>query len=159
MRRIGKGVDIRKLTGSLEDGAGVLGDLALGNELLLPYAEDVYCTYDADCEERQLIRDIRRILIERFEHSAVGEAAQRIDKAVDYRQRYRYPASRVMVIARILTGTAQLLILVCLGKAEGDNADAHESNGSERHGRKSVYALRCEYEHSDYRAGGVAYGR
>ena len=35
VRRIGKGVDIGKLTSSLEDRAGLFGDLALGNEPLL----------------------------------------------------------------------------------------------------------------------------
>ena len=153
MRRIGKGVDIRKLTRSLEDGAGVFGCLALGNELLLFNAENVHGTHDADDKEGQLIRNVCRVLIEGFEHAAVGKCAERIQQAVDNGKRYCKPAFCIVMIACILTCAAQLLILICFRKAEGDNADADKRNSRKSHRRQSAYTLSREYEHSHDRAG------
>ena len=159
MRGIGKCIYVRKLTRSLEDGAGVFGSLALGYELLLFNAENVHGAYDTDDQEGQLIRNVCRVLIEGFEHAAVCKCAERIQQAVDNGKRYCKPAFCIVMIACILTCAAQLLILVCFRKAEGDNADADKRDSRKSHRWQAVYALSCEYEHSHYRAGRVAYRR
>lgn len=72
--------------------AGVFGRLAPGDELLLFNAENVHGAYDADDKEGQLIRNVCRVLIEGFEHAAVGKCAERIQQAVDNGKRYCKPA-------------------------------------------------------------------
>ncbi len=64
VRRIGKCIYVRKLAGRFKNRAGVLGSLALGDELLLFNAENVHGAYDTDDQEGQLIRNVCRVLIE-----------------------------------------------------------------------------------------------
>ena len=116
MRRIGKCIYVRKLAGRFKNRAGVFGRLAPGDELLLFNAENVHGAYDTDDQEGQLIRNVCRVLIEGFEHAAVGKCAERIQQAVDNWRRIQgrvtRPASIYLKDVKLtVTGEGKLLIV------------------------------------------------
>ena len=157
MLAVGEGVDVKELAGRLEDRAGVLGGFLLCDELLLFDAEHPDRAEDADKEERQLIGDIRAVLVEHLEHKTVGKGAQRVEQTVDHGDREGDPAFGVVVIGCVLARPSQLLVLVGLDKAEGDHADAHERHRDERDGRQILAdAGGDQRQHRDDRAGAVA---
>jgi len=162
MLGVGQRVNIEELADRLAHGTEILRPLLLRDEALLLDAEDIDRARNAHHEECELIGDVagvRQLLAELFEHTAVGKRAERVEQAVDHRQRDGEPAFGVMPVGLVLPGAAQLLVLVGLRDAERDHADAHERHSHERERRQIVAdADSDEREHRYDRAGAVADG-
>ena len=157
MLGVGKGVDIEELADGLEYSAGVLRGFLPEDELLLLYAEGVYRACDTGGEEGQLIGDICGVLIEHFEHAAVGKGAESVKQAVDNGEEDGDPALGIMPVGFILTRAAKLGVLIRFGQTEEEHAEADERDRDERHGGQIVTdADGRKGEHGDDRAGAVA---
>ena len=158
MLGVGKGVDIEELADGLEYRAGVFRRFLLCDKALLLHDRDIEQRHEADDKEGQLVGDVRGVLIDYLQNAAVGKGAERVKQAIDYRDKYGDPALGVVPVASVLPCAAKLLVLVRLGKAKPDNADAHERHSDKRHGRHLVPDADGDNgQHRDYRAGAVAY--
>ena len=156
---IGQGVDIEELADGLENGAGVLGRLLPGDQLLLLDAQHVDGAEDAHDQEGQLIGAVGAVLVQHLQHAAVGKGAQRVQQAVDDGDQNGDPALGVVVVGGVLPGAAELLVLVGLGKAQGDDADADQGHGHQGHGGQILADAHGEKgQHRDDGAGAVADG-
>ena len=111
MRLIADGVNICELTGSLEGGANIFGRFHFGDEFVL--LDEFHIDKAAHCrkQERQLIRAVGRILIERAQDERIGERARRVQQAIGHRQTQRQPGLRVFVVGALLPLFAPLEIV------------------------------------------------
>ena len=126
MRLIADGVNIRELTGSLEGGANIFGRFHFGDEFVL--LDEFHVDKAAHCrkQERQLIRRVRRVLVERFKNQRVRERPCRVEQAVCNRQADGKPGFCIAVVGRLLPCAAQLVVLARLDNTQTDYTDAHQ---------------------------------
>ena len=157
MLGVGKGIDIEELADGLKYRAGVLRGLLLEDELLLLYAEGVHRACDTGGKEGQLIGDICGVLIEDFEHAAVGKGAESVKQAVDNGDEEGNPALGIVPVGFVLPRAAKLGVLVGFREAEEEHAEADERDRDERHrGQIVTDADSRKGEHGDDGTGAVA---
>ena len=133
VRLVGQRVDIRKLPRRLEQRTRILGRFGLEDELVLFDHNNINKADHGGGEERQLIRAVGRILIERAQDERIGERARRVQQAVGHRQTQRQPGFCVFVVGALLPLFAQLVVLPRLDDAEADHADAHQRHRADDH--------------------------
>ena len=161
VRLVGQRVDVGELARRLKQGAGVLRRFGLEDELVLLDDDDVDEADHGRGQERQLIRAVGRILIERAQDERIGERARRVQQAVGHRQTQRQPGLRVFVVGALLPLFAQLVVLPRLDDAEADHADAHQRHRADDHPAhrardRLVQRAGDEAQDRHERAGGIA---
>ena len=130
-------------------------------ELVLLDDDDVDEADHGRGQERQLIRAVGRILIERAQDERIGERARRVQQAIGHRQTQRQPGLRVFVVGALLPLFAQLVVLPRLDDAEADHADAHQRHRADDHPAhrardRLVQRAGDEAQDCHERAGGIA---
>ena len=156
MLRIGDGVDVSELPGSLADGADVLRRFTLGQQAVLLDQDHIDEAYGGREEKCQLVGAVCAALIQRFQHAVVGKGAGGVKQAVGHGQRKGKEALGVLAVALGLAGCAQRGVLRGVHHAEANGADAHENDGAD--GKRGIVLAAKEQQrhHGDERAGRVA---
>ena len=163
VRLVGQRVDIRELPRRLEQRTRILGRFGLEDELVLFDHNNINKADHGGGEERQLIRAVGRILVQRAEHKRVRKRTRRIEQAVRQRQAQRQPRLGVFIVGALLPLSAQLVVLRRLDNAEADRADAHQRHRADdqiAHGAGNGLVQRPgdQAQDRDQRAGGIADG-
>ena len=161
MRLVGKGVDIRELTCRFKQRAGVLGRFCFENKLVFFNHDNINKADHSSCEERQFIRAVGRILVQRPEHKGICKRARCVKQAVCNRQAQRQPRLGVFIVGALLPLSAQFLVLCRLDNTEADRADAHQRHRADHqiaHGAcdRLVQCSGQQAQNGDQRAGGIA---
>ena len=156
--RVGQGVDIGELARRFAQRAHVLRAFPLGDEAALFDEHHVDEADDGRQQERQLIGAVGAVLVQRLQHAAVGKRAQRVQQTVDDGQHQGQGGLGVAVVAGLLAGGAEVVVLAGLHDAQADDAHAHQGRGHELGGHKLTQAAGGQGQHGHQRAGGVADG-
>ena len=159
MLLIGQRIDVEQLADGLAGSADILGQLRLERELLAA-GQQVDKAADAGGQERQLIGDVRGVLVQAFEHEAVGKRPGGVEQAVGHGQADGEPALGILAVRVLLTAAAQVIVLARLHDAEADDAEAHQTDGAQddRLLRAVIIGQRtgAQAQHGDERTGAVA---
>ena len=138
MLSIRQRINIKELADCFTHSTDIFRPLGFWHQLLPFDSKHIDGTDDAHRQESQLIGRVGGVLIQCFQHDAVGKSSEGIQQAVDYRNSDGQPAFRIVIIRRILTGTAQLLIFIRFGKAQGHNAEADQGHRNQRYRRQII---------------------
>ena len=156
VRIVRQRVDVEELTDRFADGTDVLRRFGARGQLFVLDENDVRARNQTGEEEGQLVGDVRGILIQRFQNEAVGECSRRIENTIGNRQEQRKQGLGILVIARLLTGGAKLVVLGRFRDAQRDDADGNQRDGGKLPGVHIADARGCNGQNRDQRAGGIA---
>ena len=129
VRIVRQRVDVEELTNRFANSTDVLRRFRARRQLFVLDENDICARNQTGEEEGQLIGDVRGILIQRFQNEAVGERSRRIENTIGNRQEQRKQGLGILVIARLLTGGAKLVVLGRFRDAQRDDADGNQRDG------------------------------